>query len=57
MSNLKLINMSEQETVVIENIIFYYFGSNGMKYYTPSAEFAHNQATKYGTQHVYIEKY
>jgi len=49
--------MSEQENVVIENIIFYYFGSNGMKYYTPSAEFAHNQATKYGTQHVYIEKY
>jgi len=49
--------MSEQETVVIENIIFYYFGTNGMKYYTPSADFAHNQAVKYGTEHVYVEKY
>ncbi len=49
--------MSEQETVVIENLIYYYFGSNGVKYYTPSANFAYNQAVKYGTEHVYVEKY
>lgn len=56
-SNLKFINMSEQEITVTENIIFYYFGYNGVKLYTPSADFAHNQAVKYGTEHVYVEKY
>jgi len=48
--------MSE-ETVVIENLIFSYYGSDGKKYYTPSAEFAHAQASKYNTQHVFVEKY
>ena len=45
------------ETIVIDNIIFSYIGSDGKKYYTPSAEFATAQARKYGTEDIFIEKY
>jgi hypothetical protein len=44
------------ETLVIENLIFSYYGSDGKKYYTPSAEFATAQANKYGTEDVFVEK-
>jgi hypothetical protein len=53
---LKQIKMSENETTVLENVIFYYYGSDGVKYYTPSANFAHKQAENYGTNNVFIEK-
>jgi hypothetical protein len=45
------------ETVVIENLIFSYYGQDGKKYYTPSAEFATAQANKYGTHDVFVEKF
>jgi hypothetical protein len=45
------------ETIVIDNVIFSYIGSDGKKYYTPSAEFATAQARKYGTEDIFIEKY
>ncbi len=45
------------ETIVIDNIIFSYIGSDGKKYYTPSAEFAAAQARKYGTEDIFVEKY
>lgn len=48
--------MSE-ETLVIENFIFSYFGSDGKKYYTPNPEFASAQSRKYGTEDVYMEQY
>jgi hypothetical protein len=48
--------MSE-ETIVIENLIFSYVGSDGKMYYTPNPEFASAQARKYGTEDVYVEKY
>jgi len=44
------------ETLVVENLIFSYYGSDGKKYYTPSAEFATAQANKYGTEDVFVEK-
>lgn len=44
------------ETLVVENLIFSYYGSDGKKYYTPSAEFATAQAHKYGTEDVFVEK-
>jgi hypothetical protein len=44
------------ETVVIENLIFSYYGSDGKMYYTPSAEFATAQARKYGTDDVFVVK-
>jgi hypothetical protein len=48
--------MSE-ETVVIDNLIFSYYGKDGKMYYTPSAEFANAQAEKYGTKDIYVVKY
>jgi hypothetical protein len=48
--------MSEK-TVVIENLIFSYVGSDGKTYHTPNPEFASAQARKYGTEDVYVEKY
>jgi hypothetical protein len=45
------------ETIVIDNIIFSYIGSDGKRYYTPSAEFATAQARKYGTEDIFIVKY
>jgi hypothetical protein len=47
--------MSE-ETEVVENKMFYYYGPNGEKFYTPNGEFATAQANKYGTYDVYVEK-
>lgn len=47
--------MSE-ETTLLENVIFSYIGADGKKYYTPSAEFATAQASKYGTENVFVEK-
>jgi hypothetical protein len=44
------------ETLVVENLIFSYYGSDGKKYYTPSAEFATAQARRYGTDDVFVEK-
>lgn len=45
------------ETVVTENLIFSYYGSDGKKYYTPNPEFASAQARKYGTEDVFVETY
>ena len=44
------------ETLVVENLIFYYYGSDWKKYYTQSAEFATAQARRYGTEDVFVEK-
>jgi hypothetical protein len=44
------------ETLVVENLIFSYYGSDGKKYHTPSAEFATAQAHRYGTEDVFVEK-
>ncbi len=46
-----------EETEVVENVMFYYYGVNGEKFYTPNGEFASAQATKYGTDEVYVEKF
>ena len=48
--------MTEQETQVIEIEIFGYTNDKGQKVFTPNLEFAHIMATKYGTEHVFIEK-
>jgi len=48
--------MTEQETQVIEIEIFGYINDKGQKVFTPNLEFAHIMATKYGTEHVFIEK-
>jgi len=48
--------MTESETQVIEIEIFGYVNDKGQTVFTPNLEFAHIMATKYGTQHVFIEK-
>ena len=48
--------MTEQETQVIEIDLYGYVNDKGQKLYTPNLEFAHIMATKYGTEHVFIEK-
>lgn len=48
--------MTEQETQVVEIEIFGYINDKGQKVFTPNLEFAHIMATKYGTEHVFIEK-
>jgi hypothetical protein len=48
--------MSEQETQVIEIEIYGYINDKGQRVFTPNLEFAHIMATKYGTEHVFIEK-
>jgi hypothetical protein len=47
--------MSE-DTNVEDYEIFYYFDSQGRKYYTPSEIYASYRAKHYGTNKVYIEK-
>ena len=48
--------MLEQETQVIEIAIYGYVNAEGQRVFTPNLEFAHIMATKYGTEHVFIEK-
>jgi hypothetical protein len=36
--------------------MFYYYGDNGVKYFTPSAALAMSRAKSYGTNDVYIVK-
>jgi|APGre2960657505_1045072.scaffolds.fasta_scaffold992778_1 hypothetical protein len=47
--------MSE-EIEVVESKMYYYYGPNGEKLYTPNSEFAAAQASKYETHDVYAEK-
>ena len=53
---LKTNKMTEQETQVIEVEIYGYINNEGQRVFTPNLEFAHIMATKYGTEHVFIEK-
>lgn len=45
------------ETKILENIIFFYYDKNGIKYCTPNASFAHARSIYFGTNNVYVEKY
>ena len=56
--NINLLNSWKmgEETEVVENVMFYYYGAKGEKFYTPNGEFATAQANKYGTHEVYVEK-
>ena len=45
-----------EETVVVENVIYGYTNNNGQMVYTPNLEFAHIMAEKYGTKIVSIIK-
>jgi len=45
-----------ENTEVVENVMYYYYGAKGEKFYTPNGEFATDQANKYGTHEVYVEK-
>lgn len=47
--------MSE-ELKIEENEIFYYYDSNGRKYYTPSLTFARVRAIYFNTEKVFVEK-
>lgn len=44
------------ETIIVENLIYSYYGSDGKKYYTPNLEFAIAQSRNYGTEDVFVEK-
>ena len=49
-----IFKMSEE--LVKENEIYSYINDKGQRVFTPNLEFAHIMATKYGTNHVFIEK-
>jgi hypothetical protein len=53
---LKTNKMTEQETQVIEVEIYGYVNNKGQRVFTPNLEFAHIMATKYGTNHIFVEK-
>jgi hypothetical protein len=44
------------ETIVIDEPMYYYYGSNGVKYFTSSAILATSRAKFYGTNDVYLVK-
>ena len=46
--------MTEVVNEVVE--IYYYYNDKGQKCYTPNAQFAEIQASKYETYSVYVEK-
>jgi hypothetical protein len=48
--------MSETQNEVLDVEIYGYVNAEGQKVFTPNLEFAHIMATKYGTEHVFIEK-
>jgi hypothetical protein len=46
----------EEQTQVVENLIFFYQTKKGQKLYTPNVELAEVRAHYYGTDNVYVEK-
>jgi len=40
-----------------ENVLFYYYGSDGQRYYTSNSTFALARAEYHGTDKVYVEKH
>lgn len=39
-----------------ETVLFYYYGSDGQRYYTGNSTFALSRAEYHGTDKVYVEK-
>ena len=46
----------EEQTQVVENLIFFYKTQKDHKLYTPNVELAEVRAKHYGTDNVYVEK-